>query len=518
MKARSRFCILAAAYLLLPTQSAFCQSKPDSTAAAAPVGDKWALVVGISKFEDSTMNLTFPAKDAKDFAKYLTETAGFAPDHVKVLINEEATRERILSNLGDTWLPRVALSDDLVVVFISSHGSPSSADIAGLNYLVSYNTSPKQLYATGIPIQELCRIIRERVRSKRVVLVLDACHSGAVNPAAKGLTRQSNFSAEEIAQGTGQLVICSSEPGQTSWESQSYSNSVFTRQLIDSLKQNQSTTGIIGTFNHLRRSVEAEVARDRGENQTPVMKNLWSGPDISLAVKPSDPRPGIRDSLDDAPTRSHNDASTRSRSEEPPPRRNDHQEQAPPQPQVAAVPPALEKPGIAPGLIAQPGKYAVLPFSGPVLKDVKGWQSEKDLPQFPPLLQKTLSNELASKFGRQVASVAEVNVALANSGQGSGWVQELGLALGVRYLIGGTIEKVSWHGKVMTGNEYKMTCSVQVLSVDTGQPLWCIRELEVKKTSWVKDQAMGMGRFFQDEVTPEMAEDIARSLSKVIPK
>lgn len=507
MLVRSGVCLLTAALLSLSGVPARCQSGSDNSAAAAPVGDKWALVVGISKFEDSSMNLTFPAKDAKDFAKYLTENAGFAPDHVKVLINEEATRERILSSLGDTWLPRVALSDDLVVVFISSHGSPSSSDIAGLNYLVSYNTNPKQLYATGIPIQELCRVIRERVRSKRVVLLLDACHSGAANPAAKGLVRQSNFSAEEIAQGTGQLVICSSEPGQISWESQTYSNSVFTRQLIESLKQTHSSTGIIGTFNHLRRSVEAEVARDRGENQTPVMKNLWSGPDISLAVKPVDPRPGIRDLLDDA-------ASAK------PPRRSEQEQELPrQQPQTEAVaPPVLQKPTVAPGLIAQPGKYAVLPFSGPVLKEVKGWQSENDLPQFPPLLQKTLTNEFASKYARQVASVQDVNAALANCGQGASWIQELGRALGVKYLIGGVIEKVSWHGKVMTGNEYKMTCSVQVICADTGQVLWRIKELEVKKTSWVKDQAMGMARFFNDEVTPEMAGDIARSLSKVIPK
>src|SRR6185369_9538657 len=33
-----------------------------------PIKDKWALVIGISKFKDPTINLQYASKDAKDFA------------------------------------------------------------------------------------------------------------------------------------------------------------------------------------------------------------------------------------------------------------------------------------------------------------------------------------------------------------------------------------------------------------------------------------------------------------------
>lgn len=496
-----------------------------TAATSTPIGDKWALVIGISKFADGSMNLTFPAKDAKDFAKYLVEGAGFAPDHVRVLINEEATRERILSNLGDTWLPRVALSDDLVVIFISSHGSPSNLDVGGLNYIVAHNTSSRELYATGIPIQELCRILRERVRSKRVVLLLDACHSGSANPAAKGLTRQTNFNANEIAQGTGQLVICSSEPGQLSWESRNYTNSVFTRQLIDCLKQTQESTGIIGTFSHLRRNVEAEVARDRGESQTPVMKTCWAGSDISLAVKVVDPRPGIAEPKSETgfvavlPPGNQQQQQTAPIYGQPTP---GYGQPTPvygqPNTAVTQPPPVVQKPTVSAASVAGPGKYAILPFSEPVEKDIKGWYKASDVPQLAPKLQQELAAVLAKEFGRDVAPVQDVNVALTNSSGNSSWVQSVGRSVGAKYLIGGKISRVSWRGKVMTGNEYNMVASVQVISAETGQVLWTMNDVSVKKTSWVKDQAMGMGTFFLKEVTPAMAEDIAKGLSKVIPK
>lgn len=500
-----RFAVCFLTAILLAVGPAWSQTAANGSTTATPVGDKWALVIGISKFADQSMNLTFPAKDAKDFANYLVQSAGFAPDHVRVLINEQATREKILSNLGDTWLPRVALSDDLVVIFVSSHGSPSSLDVGGLNYIVAHNTNSRELYATGIPIQELCRIVRERVRAKRVVIVLDACHSGSANPAAKGLTRQANFNADLIAQGTGQLVICSSEPGQTSWESRNYSNSVFTRQLIDCLKQTQGSTGIIGTFNHLRRNVEAEVARDRGEAQTPVIKNCWTGSDISLAIKPSDPRPGIPEPPEDPPVAVRNAADERA---------------AVPQKQSIAVtpPPVLNKPTVNIPAVTLPARYAVLPFSEPIEKDIKGWYSAKDVPLLAPIVQQELSEQLQKKFDRDVAPVKDVNSYLTRSSGSNSWVQDLGRSVGAKYLIAGSIDKVSWRGKVMTGNIYIMVCSLQVISAETGQPLWRINGLQVKKSSWVQDQVSGMGKFFQKEVAPSMAEEIAKSLSKAIPR
>lgn len=62
------------------------------------------------------------------------------PDHVKLLLNEDAFREKILSALGDKWPPRVANPNDFVLMCISTHGSPSSLDVSGVNYLLAHDT------------------------------------------------------------------------------------------------------------------------------------------------------------------------------------------------------------------------------------------------------------------------------------------------------------------------------------------------------------------------------------------
>ncbi len=164
-------------------------SSAESLPVNRPIRDKWALVVGVSEFANPALNLKYSAKDAKDFADYLVKEADFAPDHVKLLLNKDATERRILSELGDRWLPRVANPDDLVVIFVSTHGSGAELDVGGQNYLVAYDTDVQDLYTTGVPMQRLAKDIKDRVHCDRVVIFLDACHSGGVKSESKGLTR-----------------------------------------------------------------------------------------------------------------------------------------------------------------------------------------------------------------------------------------------------------------------------------------------------------------------------------------
>ncbi len=273
----------------------------EPAAEARTVADKWALIIGISKFKDTTMNLKFPAKDARDLYQYLITDGNFAPDHVKLLLNEDATREKILSYLGDKWLPRVANPNDLVLIYISSHGSPSTLDVGGVNYLVAHDTNKQSLFSTGIPMQDLVRIIKGRVHSDRICLLLDACHSGAANPDSKAVFNHGNVNVDEIVQGTGQLVISSSAPDQVSWESVEQPNGVFTRYLIEGLRQNGACTKLGDAYQYMRDKVQQEVLRDRGVLQTPVLRSKWEGSELVISAPPAKPRAGLKELPPDKP-------------------------------------------------------------------------------------------------------------------------------------------------------------------------------------------------------------------------
>ncbi len=316
---RIRLSVAIAALISLPvvslTRNVVAQTESANSAersANRPIKDKWAVVIGVSKFANSKIpQLKYPSKDANDFYQFLISDGKFAKDHVLLLTDENATKVKILDAFGDGWLPRRVFPDDLVVIFISSHGS--AADAAGENFIIAHDSDPNHPYATGIRLQDLSAEVTKRTGCERVVLLLDACHSGAATAGAKGMQRTvSNFDLEKLA-GVGQLIISSSQKDEVSWESKRYPNSVFTHNLIEALKSKGAQTRLADAYSNLKQSVEQEVRFDRLASQTPVMISKWDGDAVSISAPPSEPRKvlaEIKDDLLDAPLASSSNSVT----------------------------------------------------------------------------------------------------------------------------------------------------------------------------------------------------------------
>jgi tetratricopeptide (TPR) repeat protein/uncharacterized caspase-like protein len=267
-------------------------TKPGSDTAAK--GDKWCLAVGISNFKDTSINLKYSAKDATDFKDFLIAKGNFKPDHVKLLVDESATRQNLIDQLGDGWLANRVKPDDLVVVYISSHGSQAMDEAKGVNFLVTYDTNKNSLLATGIPMQWLSKIIAEQVKSQHTLIMLDVCHSGSAADWSddgsdsiviassgmkgdKGLQRILTSDPHSVVPSAGQVILCSSAKSQQSWESQEYPNSVFTKRLMDALNSKGSGTKLGDAFTVLKTNVEGEVLRDRNQLQTPQISISGKG-------------------------------------------------------------------------------------------------------------------------------------------------------------------------------------------------------------------------------------------------
>lgn len=255
--------------------------KADPFHVAAPPGpptrvvkDKWALVIGVSKFRSRFVPpLRFTAKDARDFAAVLTDpqVGRFPADHVKVLTDAEATTVRIRQELN--WLARSAGPDDMAVIFLSSHGSSREMDTAGANYVVTHDTDvqdPDHLYATALPMVEVAEAVRTRTQARRTAVFLDTCHSAGAIANMHAASASGNMLAKFQA-GAGRVIITSSQVSERSWESDKLGNGYFTHFLVEALRQGKGSVTLGEVYRFLRTNVVASVKADVQADQTPVL-------------------------------------------------------------------------------------------------------------------------------------------------------------------------------------------------------------------------------------------------------
>jgi uncharacterized caspase-like protein len=259
---------------------------------SARIGEKWALVVGIDTFEDKRAPaLSFAVKDSRDFVGYLEGHNGgqFKPDHVLHLENGDATLRGIREGLGR--LRESAQRDDLIVIYIASHGSPRERDPNGVSYVVTHDTNLQDsatLYASSLQMIDLVQTINREFKARRVVLILDTCYSGGALESAgssgkRGLEvvlpdslspdapASASFSEafKNLIVGKGRAVITASRADEVSWESPALQNGYFTHYLIEVLGSAPRNARLRDVFAQVRTTVSTQVRLDHHASQTP---------------------------------------------------------------------------------------------------------------------------------------------------------------------------------------------------------------------------------------------------------
>lgn len=269
-----------------------------------PVQQKWALVIGISRFTDARVPpLKYTTSDADAFAAELEDpTIGrFPAPHVHVLTDQQATTKSIKEALN--WIARRAKPNDIVVIYVATHGTPRTLDSAGgANYLVTYDTEISNagqfdedaMYATAYPMVELADAVATRMRALRTAVILDTCYSGgsitAPNPSAATLPDKppSAQMLTRMSQGTGRIVLTASQADEESLESAELQHGYFTYYLLEALKNGKGVTPLSQVFATVAQRVSQRVAAG-GMHQHPVMSRSSEDADFALGVLATEP-------------------------------------------------------------------------------------------------------------------------------------------------------------------------------------------------------------------------------------
>lgn len=271
----------------------------NNTTPSGPPGQRWALIVGIGNFTDQNIEpLKYTANDAQSFMDALLDPkiGGFKSDHVHSLLNDQATTKNIKMQLN--WLARSAGPDDVVVVYVATHGSSRDLDTVGVNYIITHDTEiganidPDSLYATALPMVDISNAIATRVKAQKAAIFLDTCYSGNAAVQEKQIApgiKNASLSPDAIAhitQGSGRMVFAAAGTDQESLESDTLKHGFFTYYLVQALQQEGASAPLSKIFDYTEQHVSQTVAtqfKQYNVQQTPVMGRSADSTDFSLA-------------------------------------------------------------------------------------------------------------------------------------------------------------------------------------------------------------------------------------------
>lgn len=211
----------------------------------ARLGDIYALIIGISKFANADYNLNYAASDAEKFYQFLRSDAGggLAHDRIHLLTDYEATRARVIEELT-RFLGR-ATRDDTVEIYLATHGLVGDD---GSLYYLCYNTDTDNLKGSGFSDEDLADIVSENISAGKVILYLDACHTGLSGLSSRMYARRGievnevNKKINNLAVGlsrvskTGVATFSATSASGYSLEGKDWEGGIFTHCLVNGLK------------------------------------------------------------------------------------------------------------------------------------------------------------------------------------------------------------------------------------------------------------------------------------------
>jgi uncharacterized caspase-like protein len=136
------------------------------------INNTYSLHVGIDKYPFAGVfkSLKGCVRDAKDMF------STFNTNESKLLLDEKATRKNILGHIE--WYTKNLRNRDLLIITISAHGTIVNNDLA----IVTYDVEDDNLLGTVLPMSYTVNAISEIAKNGgKVLLILDACHTGAIN-------------------------------------------------------------------------------------------------------------------------------------------------------------------------------------------------------------------------------------------------------------------------------------------------------------------------------------------------
>ncbi|MBU4486984.1 MAG: caspase family protein, partial [Candidatus Delongbacteria bacterium] len=231
----------------------------------------YVFAVGINKYKNTALNLNFAELDARGIADFFRQngTELFKKTEIRDIYNEQATKAGILSKLKE--LERTN-PQDAVLIYLAGHGENINEKWYFIPHELIYPEREEDVISKAISSDELAERIKN-IKAQKVLVLIDACKSGAALLAFRGFEDRKAIS--QLSRATGVHVVAASSKDQFAAEVKELGHGVFTYTLLEGLKGKAVSKGQTVTVRKLMGYIEEQLPeltkKYRQEAQYPVV-------------------------------------------------------------------------------------------------------------------------------------------------------------------------------------------------------------------------------------------------------
>jgi hypothetical protein len=238
-----------------------------------------AIVIGINAYAHANP-LSFAVNDAQAIAACLSHRFGFPDENIHLLLDEVASRQRIIQTYLSFANCHIE-ENDRIVFFFAGHGTTRSGARRETGYLVPVDGHPSDL-STLIRWDELTRNA-DLIPAKHLIFFMDACYGGLA--ITRTLSPGSARFLHEMLRRPARQVLAAGKADQvvSDGDGPRPNHSIFTGHLLDALEGAATNEGGILSANAVMAYVYQRVGTQDGSIQVPQYGHLEGDGDFIFA-------------------------------------------------------------------------------------------------------------------------------------------------------------------------------------------------------------------------------------------
>lgn len=226
--------------------------------AQEPEAEFWAVIVGVSNYEYYDIEILTAGDDTQELANQLGPVWG--ADHIKLLLDSEATKEGIRKAIT-SWLASREDANDTVLIYFSI-GAHTSKD-----WIMPYDARYAETWLTSGELDSWL----DTLDSENIVIIIEANHAGRF---------EMNLS------GSGRVIIMACRSDEQVWYNSSLKHHYFTYYLLQALKNFDDADANYDyelSAEEIFQYAEPETVSEHSDQQ-PVLSDRYSG-ELGLLMK-----------------------------------------------------------------------------------------------------------------------------------------------------------------------------------------------------------------------------------------